>query len=258
LSILSSIADLGIAARARDLHLEKLTVESGQQDRPSSPCRDQGNMGQHKGSPLGLIELSNQGHALGIALPFGNMRAETLIALAKQATDLGASGIRPAPHRALLIMGLTSDKCIRLQAIAAGLGLVTDPADPRTRIAACPGAPACASGMIAARDVAAEIANAVGPDLDPTLSLHVSGCAKGCAHPGRAALTVVGDEKGAAFVVDATAKGLPATYTAGYEAARGVRILAALVAAERQPHEDATACLTRLGAARLSRAIAQG
>ncbi|WP_158742792.1 hypothetical protein [Acidisphaera sp. L21] len=52
-------------------------------------------------------------------------------------------------------------------------------------ITACPGGPACASATVATRVDAERLAAAgFGP-------LHVSGCAKGCAHP-RAATTLVG------------------------------------------------------------------
>jgi precorrin-3B synthase len=209
-------------------------------------------------SPIGILPLTDGRIALGIALPFGSLDAATLIDFCQAATNAGATAIRPAPGRSLLVMGLDRASAETLAATAKTLGLITSPTDPRIRIAACPGAPACASGMIAARDVATDIATNLGKDLDPTLTLHVSGCAKGCAHPGPAALTIVGDEKGAAFVVGGTAKGLPAGYTAGYEAAHGAGRLVALVAAERRPRENATACLTRLGAKRLARTIAQG
>ncbi|TIX75524.1 MAG: precorrin-3B synthase, partial [Mesorhizobium sp.] len=104
-----------------------------------------------------------------------------------------------------------------LQQTAATLGFVTDAADPRTRIAACPGAPACASGRIATRDIAETIAAENRDILDSSLTLHISGCAKGCAHPGPAALTLVGGENGAGLVVDGTAKALPAGYRPGYD-----------------------------------------
>ncbi|MDR7220138.1 precorrin-3B synthase [Aminobacter aminovorans] len=208
-------------------------------------------------SSIGILTLTDTQIALGIALPFGSIDAPTLIAFCQAANDGGATGIRPAPGRSLLVMGLDSPSAATLTATAQSLGLVTSPADPSIRIAACPGAPACASGMIAARDVAAEIAHEIGESLDPTLSLHVSGCAKGCAHPGPATLTIVGDEKGAAFVVGGTAKGLPAAYTAGYEAARGMGRLTKLLAQERKPDENAAACLARLGAKRLAQALAQ-
>lgn len=208
-------------------------------------------------SPIGILPLSDSRIAVGIALPFGSIDASTLITFCRAATAAGATGIRPAPGRTLLVMDLDRPSADTLAATASSLGLVTSPNDPRIRIAACPGAPACASGMISARDVAADIAADLGEDLDPTLSLHVSGCAKGCAHPGPATLTIVGDEKGAVFVVGGTAKGLPAAYTAGYEAARGMGRLTKLLAQERKPDENAAACLARLGAKRLAQALAQ-
>ncbi|MGF7004932.1 precorrin-3B synthase [Aminobacter sp. BE322] len=208
-------------------------------------------------SPIGILRLTDARIALGIALPFGSIDASTLVAFCEAATNAGATGIRPAPGRTLLVMGLAPSAAHSLTTTAQSLGLVTSPADPRIRIAACPGAPACASGMIAARDVAADIATNLGESLDTTLSLHVSGCAKGCAHPGPATLTIVGDEKGAAFVVGGTAKGLPAAYTASYEAARGMGRLTKLLAQERKPDEDAAACLARLGAKHLAQALAQ-
>ncbi|MBB6464659.1 precorrin-3B synthase [Aminobacter lissarensis] len=208
-------------------------------------------------SLVGILPLTDSRIALGIALPFGSLDAVTLIAFCQAATAAGATGIRPAPVRSLLVIGLDRASAATLTATAKSLSLITSPADPRIRIAACPGAPACSSGMIAARDVATDIATDLGESLDPELTLHVSGCAKGCAHPGPATLTIVGDEKGAVFVVGGTAKGLPAAYTAGYEAARGMGRLTKLLAEERKPDENAAACLARLGAKRLAQALAQ-
>nr|WP_240992800.1 hypothetical protein [Mesorhizobium ciceri] len=139
--------------------------------------------------------------------------------------------------------------CSSLRDAAATLGFVTDAADPRTRIAACPGAPACASGRIATRDIAETIAAEDRDILDSSLTLHISGCAKGCAHPGPAALTLVGGENGAGLVVDGTAKALPAGYRPGYDAARGVGRIAAAIREARLRGDTTAACLTRLGAA---------
>ncbi|RUW46238.1 precorrin-3B synthase, partial [Mesorhizobium sp. M1A.F.Ca.ET.072.01.1.1] len=111
---------------------------------------------------------------------------------------------------------------------------------------------ACASGRIATRAIAEEIATE-SPDLfDASLTLHISGCAKGCAHPGPAGLTLVGDENGAGLVVDGTAKALPAGYRPGYDAARGVAGIAAAIRNARHPGETAAACLTRLGATEIA------
>ncbi|TPJ29496.1 precorrin-3B synthase [Mesorhizobium sp. B2-8-3] len=201
---------------------------------------------QPKTHPIGTFALTD-GHALGIALPYGSMPAQNLIDLATQAANLGASEIRLAPGRALLFLGLSAPST--LQSSAAALGFVTDPADPRTRIAACPGAPACASGRIATRAIAETIAKESAGLLDASLSLHISGCAKGCAHSGTAALTLVGDENGAGLVVDGTAKALPAAYRPGYDAARGVAGILAAIRDGRHQGETAAACLARLSAA---------
>ncbi|WP_407046111.1 precorrin-3B synthase [Mesorhizobium abyssinicae] len=199
--------------------------------------------------PIGLFPLAGDTFALGIGLPYGSMPAQSLIELATQAAGLGTTEIRLSPGRAMLFRGLAPSACASLQATAAALGFVTDAADPRTRIAACPGTPACASGRIATRAIAETIAAQNSGLLDASLSLHVSGCAKGCAHPGLAALTLVGDENGAGLVVGGTAKALPAGYRPGYDAARGISGILAAIRAQRHRGETAAACLTRLGAA---------
>ncbi|TGQ55494.1 precorrin-3B synthase [Mesorhizobium sp. M1C.F.Ca.ET.193.01.1.1] len=210
--------------------------------------RTEGGAVERYRSPIGLLNLNN-GHAVGIALPFGSMPAQSLIDLACQATKLGSTEIRLAPGRALLFLGVSASVCPNLQNSATALGFVTSPADPRTRIAACPGMPACASGRIATRTIAETIAKESAGVLDASLTLHISGCAKGCAHPGPAALTLFGDENGAGLVVDGTAKALPAGYRPGYDAAQGIGGILAAVRAQRHQGETAAACLARLGAA---------
>ncbi len=62
--------------------------------------------------------------------------------------------------------------------------------------------------MIAARALAAEIARQLPPRREAA-AIHVSGCAKGCAHPAPAALTVVGTERGCGIVRDGSARATP-------------------------------------------------
>ncbi|MER8863556.1 precorrin-3B synthase [Mesorhizobium sp. M0751] len=205
--------------------------------------------GAKERQPIGVFDLAAAAIALGIGLPFGSIPAQELIDLTQYALTLGATEIRLAPGRALLLLGLSPAACLSLQKTAATVGFVTDAADPRTKIAACPGAPACASGRIATRDIAETIAVENRDILDSSLTLHISGCAKGCAHPGPAVLTLVGGENGAGLVVDGTAKALPAGYRPGYEAAHGIGRIAAAIRSARHPGETAAACLVRLGAA---------
>ncbi len=206
---------------------------------------------------IGILELRDT-TALSVTLPFGNMPADGLIALARAAKSLGATEFRPAPQRTLIILGLSQSNCARLQATADRLGFITDPLDPRRFIAACPGAPACASGLLHTREIASQLAEASAGLLDGSFELHVSGCAKGCAHPAPAALTLVGGEKGAGLVVDGTAKDLPAGYMPGYEAARALGRVAKLVRASREKRETTASCLARLGPTRIAKAFEQG
>ncbi|MDI6027007.1 precorrin-3B synthase [Corticibacterium sp. UT-5YL-CI-8] len=200
---------------------------------------------------LGLLNLNNTATALSIALPYGSMDAADIAAFGEAAQALGATGIRPAPPRVLIVLGLDAAGCEKLKTTASQLGFITNPADPRLRIAACPGAPACASGHFDTRAVAQEAASGAAELLDGSMTLHISGCAKGCAHPTPAALTLVGGENGVGFVVAGTAKGLPAHYTARYEAAETLARLAATLRAQRRAGETAAACLARLGPAAL-------
>ena len=139
--------------------------------------------------------------ALGIAGAFGALEATTLAAFAR-AVPANAT-LRPAPGRALLVLGLDAATGAMLRDQAARLGLVIDATDPRRRIAACPGRPACASALVTTRDLAEALARAPGL---PAGTIHVSGCAKGCAHPAHAAITLVGCEAGLGLVRHGTAR----------------------------------------------------
>lgn len=127
-----------------------------------------------------------------VALAFGQMQAETLIGLAALGHE-----IRPTPWRMLFLAGATQ--------IPALAGLVTDPADPLLRVTACTGAPGCPQALGETRPLARSLAALV-----PARSvLHVSGCAKGCAHPGPADLTLIASPQGFGLVRGGTASDTP-------------------------------------------------
>jgi len=115
-------------------------------------------------------------HDLGMAygLPFGRVEARTLAGMME---TLPAGAVRITPWRVLLLEGAPA---VRLE------GLLSDPADPLLRAEACPGAPYCPQASVETRDLARRLA----PHIDGRL--HVSGCAKGCAHPGPADVTLTG------------------------------------------------------------------
>ena len=135
------------------------------------------------------------------------------------------------------------------------MGFVTTPDDPRRAISACPGAPECASGHIPARRIAAELTSEYSSLLDGSVHLHVSGCAKGCAHPAASDIVLVGTEAGMGLIVDGAARDEPLALAAGDEARRGFANLATLVSAERRSGESTAQAIQRIGLSALAEAF---
>jgi precorrin-3B synthase len=103
--------------------------------------------------------------ALGMAhgAPFGQVAAPTLVAALAVP---GARALRLTPWRVMVVEGAGA---------ATIPGLIADAADPLLQVEACPGAPACPQAHGPTRDLAQSLAPLVRG------TLHVSGCAKGCA-----------------------------------------------------------------------------
>ncbi|WP_323006603.1 precorrin-3B synthase [Pseudorhodobacter sp.] len=126
-----------------------------------------------------------------VGMAFGQIDAATLDALA----NLGA--LRVTPWRMLLIEG--ADK------LPLHPGLICDPEDPLLRIAACVGAPGCAQAHAGTRAVARNLARYVPAGK----TLHVAGCAKGCALPRAASVTLTATAAGFDLIRNATADAAP-------------------------------------------------
>ena len=145
---------------------------------------------------------------VGAAAPFGEIDQARFKALIERARVLGASGLRLTPWRALLIVGLDQHGAESLVETIAELGLIVDAGDPRLRVAACPGAPACAHGLRPVRADATDWARML-PKGEGVV-LHVSGCAKGCARPAATAMTVTATATGYDLILDGRAGDPPA------------------------------------------------
>jgi precorrin-3B synthase len=155
--------------------------------------------------PIGLHDFSSS-TTLGIGLPFGHSDAATLIRLADAARQAGAADVRPAPGRALLVIGMPGAAAETLVTSAEALGFIVDPADPRRRIVACAGAPICGSGEIPARAMAPLLKQAARNLADGRI-IHLSGCIKGCAHPAAAPVVVIGRAGQCDIVIDGRPSG---------------------------------------------------
>jgi precorrin-3B synthase len=201
--------------------------------------------------PFGIHALRHEGVALGIGLAFGS-DAQTLTEFAHAAADGGAAEIRPAPGHALLIVGLSAPAAADLRTFAEHLGSVVQADDRRRHVAACAGAPACRSGEIATRALAPLIVGAAASLFDGSLQVHVSGCRKGCAHAGRAALTIVGLPGRCGVVINGSALDLPVAEVPPQTLPESLARLAGEVEAARVAGERAADVLTRLGKARIA------
>lgn len=140
-------------------------------------------------APHPAVGPAEHGALLGAA--FGQIDAE---ALARAIQDTGARALRVTPWRLFLLEGAEMPE---------GTPFVTRPGDPLLDTDACPGAPFCPQATVETRELARDLAARTAG------SLHVSGCAKGCARPSPAATTLVGREGRFGLVKDGYAWDAP-------------------------------------------------
>jgi precorrin-3B synthase len=270
-AILETVAAKGRRARAKELSLEALSSALPPSVLPDiSPTRGEiggfyagafpaiedwqnpsgrrvGEMsgrtegGNAERRPIAVFPLSDSRLALGIGLPFGQATAAQIIGFAEGAERHGVDEIRLAPGRALLALTPTAETAIRLKEVASAAGFVTDPTDPTLAVVACAGAPACASGHMQARAIASEIAADAAAILDEGQLLHVSGCAKQCAKPARAALTLIGTASGAVLYSGDGTAGEPIARVANDAAAAAFRRAGEFHRQEKNASDNAVA-----------------
>jgi precorrin-3B synthase len=142
----------------------------------------------------GVIPIDG-GQAVLLALPFGRCSTAQLEQVAAWSECFGTSEIRLSFTRGILLPRIAEDVSSLIDA-ANHAGFIIDAADPRLSLLACPGRPDCASGLTPAPADALQIAESCRDLLTEGVTLHVSGCPKGCAHPGKADLTLVGRDDG--------------------------------------------------------------
>jgi precorrin-3B synthase len=253
IGVLRTIAARGATARAAEI----LRTEGGEAFRsavaiiePAAPPPQ-----RMPAEMIGLHSALDGTAAVGIGLAFGQTQAAALGEIICFAAAHGATAVRPAPDRALLLIGVSAPDALNLSAAAERLGFVVRADDPRRRIVACPGAPACAAGLIPARELASGLASAldfIGTNSRRDLALgtpspqggeekrvallscrprgvaiHISGCPKGCAHPMPTALTVVGTPRGCGIVRHGSAHVTPSHYLDPANLSREILRLAA-------------------------------
>ncbi|HET9147517.1 MAG TPA: precorrin-3B synthase [Acetobacteraceae bacterium] len=192
------------ACRETGIHrMRELVVAPGAESLPALDRLQTVAMPRRPGFDAGFLRCAGKSGAFGLGIPFGEMTAETLLRLVELALYFGDGMLRLAPQRIVLMAGVAAAAAPTLARAAEPL--ITSPADPRLRIAACIGRPRCAAATTATRADAERLAA-----LGLGEGLHLSGCPKGCAHPAPAPATLVGRNGRYDLVLNGRASDTPA------------------------------------------------
>ncbi|PNG27485.1 precorrin-3B synthase [Methylocella silvestris] len=172
-------------------------------------------------APVGLLRFGDLS-CFGAAAPFGRLSANMLAAVAGAAQTHGRGEIRLTPWRAVILPGVAPQEADALAEYFHAAGFIVSPDDKRLGVAACGGAPACARGTTPTHADALALAPLAGQLFPTGLALHVSGCAKGCARPRRAPLTLVAHDGLYDLVLDGSAFDAPSSRNLSLTAARNL------------------------------------
>lgn len=166
-------------------HKVPLPAWSPAKMRPASACVSAGEM------PGAALALGEHQAGMVYGLPFGRAAAAALRA---SVTPAAVSYVRVTPWRRLWVKGASGPV----------EGLINDNQDTRLLMDACPGAPYCAQASVATQPLAKRLA----PDVKRH-SVHISGCAKGCARRSSADVCLVGQAGRFNLIVKGDAQSTP-------------------------------------------------
>lgn len=156
---------------------------------------------RHEPQPLGLHPLGPFS-ALGLGIPFGRLDAKALHTLGDEAEAAGGA-LRLSPWRAIFLVAESIDR--ELATRMRDAGFILDEDAPIRAVAACPGRPSCFHGATSSQANGARFAPLARGLAASGIALHVSACAKGCAHPRPAPVTLIGRESAYDLVLDGRA-----------------------------------------------------
>lgn len=249
LRLLSMLSAIGPQARGRNLDLAAIGGLLSDISGNPTPSRPEAL------NCAGIHDIGGGRQVLGAGLAFGQIRAEALVSLLDGLRILGATDVRLAPGHCILFLGIAAERMEAARSLALGHGLRVFAGDPRNAIAACAGIGACASAGIDTHALARLMVEVAPELLDGSAAVHLSGCAKGCARPSPAALTITAAPIGYGLVVNGVASAAPIAYIEKNRIRTAVERLGALVGQGRRAGESAQSCLTRLGPEAIAAAV---
>lgn len=162
--------------------------------------------------------LAHEGNifAVGAAAPLGRIESDQLLKLCDDLLPVQVRHIRISPWRTIYLPVRDPAYAREVLSLLRTLRLIIDPNDPILRIDACPGAPHCASTKLDTRTDAQRIAEKLSRE-NRSLSIHVSGCAKGCARSAQADIVLVGNDDHYGVVRNGCAGDAPVSVIAAHE-----------------------------------------
>jgi precorrin-3B synthase len=152
---------------------------------------------------IGLLELGADRFAVGVAAPFGRIESDRLMKFTEAMATQGIGEIRLSPWRALYAAAPSRQSGQHLLDAAESDGWIVDPSDPLLQVEACPGSSGCRSTSLDTRRDGRRLARLL-PQVGFTGTIHVSGCAKGCAKSGPSDLVLVGADDAYGIVRNGT------------------------------------------------------
>ena len=164
---------------------------SGRMRRHTAPLPDWAPADAAPAFPGEKLALGENREGMVVGLPFGRVAANTL----RNAVSPTVSSVQVTPWRRLLLKD-----CDTLPAVD---GLIRHNSDPRLAMDACPGAPYCEQASVATQPLAEKLSGWVEG------TVHISGCAKGCARRAPADVCLVGQAGRFNVVVNGGADSTP-------------------------------------------------
>ncbi|TVU88636.1 cobalamin biosynthesis protein CobG [Vreelandella titanicae] len=166
--------------------------DAGRMRRHTAPLPDWAPTDTAPASPGEKLALGKHREGMVVGLPFGRVAVETLREAVSQTS---ARVVQVTPWRRLLLQD-----CDTLPAVG---GLICHNSDPRLAMDACPGAPYCEQASVATRPLAEKLNGWVEG------TVHISGCAKGCARQRPAALCLTGRDGRFDVIINGRADSTP-------------------------------------------------
>ncbi len=191
----------------RHIPLEAMTARlAGYLDAPFE--RLEVKMGQERKLTPSIGALAQKGSDLmlcGFGVPLGRLDAGRLTAIVRLADEYGKGELRLSPWHVVFIPHVEAQRVQELRQVAGALGFIIDETFLHIDVSACSGAGGCRGAKLATPDHALAIMQAFAAHGDSRrfapLSVHVSGCPKGCAHRGRSDILALEREDASGYYV---------------------------------------------------------